>query len=143
MFSFLMTFLPNLWNPKLLKIAAVLLLVGALAFWVNWSLEMKEEAGIAQQTIAQQVTEIKDVKEKAQSEINGYKSVIDQQQDAFKKLQDEGKANKDAVSKLQQELVDKQQTYNTTITNILKQPRPQDCRESIDYLKKEAGNIKW
>lgn len=143
MFSFILSFLPKLLSPKSAKWFGIIAVVAFLSLWVNWSLGMKEEVGKLNQVVVQQKAEIKNVKEQARIQINGYEAVIKQQQLTFEKLQSEGQKNKQEIVKLQDTLTKKQQEYKAGITDILKRPRPQDCEQSINYLKSEAGKIKW
>ena len=143
MLSLIWSMLPSATKFINLKWLAVLGVVLFLGLWVNWSLNMKEEAGTLAQQVEQQQTEIKNVKRNATAEINSFKHVINQQHETLKKLQAEGNQNKQEITNLQITIVEQQKEYNAEITNILKRPRPQDCRNSIDYLKKEAGGIKW
>lgn len=143
MFSFILSLLPQLWNPKILKLAGAILVVVFFFIWINWSLNAKEEIGVLTQTIKDQTAEIKRVEKTAEAEVATYKAVITQQHATLKSLQEQGKENETQMKTLQQTLIKNQQQYNQHITNILKQPRPVDCRSSIDYLKANAGEIKW
>lgn len=143
MFSFILSLLPQLWNPKILKLAGAILVVVFFFLWINWSLNAKEEIGVLTQTIKDQTAEIKRVEKTAEAEVATYKAVITQQHATLKSLQEQGKENETQMKNLQQTLIKNQQQYNQHITNILKQPRPVDCRGSIDYLKANAGEIKW
>lgn len=94
-------------------------------------------------SLTQKIQELNEQNQLLESNIKTYELAVDTQNRAFDQLEETAKIASQQMNTLAYEIEEQRKLSNKKVQDILNEYRPEDCDQSILYLKNSISDLQW